>query len=340
MMKHILLLVALLLVIPLGAFAGSLTKLPGCRPMAVSHNGKYVVGSCYDAQNATTGFVWTQKKGVRKFIGNAFEVSNNGTVVGSYYPNSFGIAYTWSEQGSMRSLFEGLGYAISADGKYVGGYHEGKGVVFELTADGIAPQPAVTLQYGVYDLSADGKAAAGSGDADATEAIRFQADVWRKNKFEIHHGVGVCGVSPKGDLVLGFFDMDDEANTCRPVSLPYGEVGQALPLPNTYNSGWANAADNNHNKVGTIGNDCYYANFLQKKAVLWDHSGKLRIIDEVLASEGIDSSGIHLSIAEDISADGRIIVGMGFDENDKEVGWIVTFDRNDVCPATMSLLLN
>lgn len=70
-------------------------------------------------------------------------------------------------------------------------------------------------------------------------------------------------------------------------------------------------------------------------AFLWDQSNGMRYIKDVLEADyGYDFSGCILSQAYNISPDGRIIDGYGYDEGGNRFDWVVTIPE----PASVFLL--
>ena len=63
-------------------------------------------------------------------------------------------------------------------------------------------------------------------------------------------------------------------------------------------------------------------------AVVWDESGALRAVSDLLSNDGqAASAGWSLTRARGISADGRVIVGEGIDPEGTGRGWIVTLSE-------------
>ena len=63
-------------------------------------------------------------------------------------------------------------------------------------------------------------------------------------------------------------------------------------------------------------------------AVLWDESGALHVVSDLLSDDGkAASTGWSLTRARGISADGRVIVGEGIDPDGTARGWIVTLSE-------------
>jgi probable HAF family extracellular repeat protein len=71
-------------------------------------------------------------------------------------------------------------------------------------------------------------------------------------------------------------------------------------------------------------------------ACLWDASGRLRFVDDVLRDDyGLDLGGWELRAATAISPDGRAIVGYGKNPLGQEEAWIAVIPE----PTTLSLLV-
>jgi uncharacterized membrane protein len=59
------------------------------------------------------------------------------------------------------------------------------------------------------------------------------------------------------------------------------------------------------------------------EAMIWDAVHGPRPLADALAGLGIDTAGLTLTSANDVSDDGRVIVGEGLDENGGPEGWAV-----------------
>jgi len=77
-----------------------------------------------------------------------------------------------------------------------------------------------------------------------------------------------------------------------------------------------------------------------EKALIWDVENGTRILEDLLTVEyGLDLSDWELREANDISADGTVIVGWGINPDGFEEGWIAEIDPTPVpIPGAVWLL--
>jgi probable HAF family extracellular repeat protein len=75
------------------------------------------------------------------------------------------------------------------------------------------------------------------------------------------------------------------------------------------------------------------------EAVIWDGAHGMRSLRDVLIAQGDDLTGWTLSVAVDISADGRTIVGWGANPSGQTEAWLARLEAPAAVPAPPALVL-
>jgi uncharacterized membrane protein len=142
-------------------------------------------------------------------------------------------------------------------------------------------------------------------------------------------------VSSDGTTVVGAGDLDGPRFCCGQAFRWTDEGGmQALgDLPGGYLSSKAEAVSADGSIIVGIGS----VSVFEHRAFIWDQSHGLRELQHVLATDyGLELDGWTLTSAQDISADGRTIVGYGENPLGRREAWIVVLVPE---PAGISLAI-
>ncbi len=288
--------------VPLGTLPGFGSGLA----TGISASGRHVVG--YLTQGAVSeAFLWSAVEGMVSLgdlpggvhSSRAYNISTDGsTVVGrgdqvDNWPIVTGEAFRWTPGTGM----VGLGFSKP--------HHE---------------------DSEAWCLSADGSIIAG---LSYTNGLDGEAFIWTQ-------GAGMVGL---GDVPGGPDEFSVAADMTPDGSVIVGECSPAggyegfrwtqatgmvplgdLPGGDHYSSAFAVTADGNI----IVGMGNWDGGFGAARATIWDPMHGLRELQPVLESEyGLDLTGWTLLYANDISADGRYIIGQGFNPNGDLEAWLV-----------------
>ncbi len=332
----------------LGNFEGSGTDISVAT--GVSGDGTTVVGyaegpSRYEAFNWTAegGLVST---GVRARVpvgageivldGPTPQISQDGaTTVGAKLIGD--QAFRWTETGGEQPLGflaggnESGATGVSGDGSVIVGFGEsdlGSREAFRWTEStgmvGLGFLPGSSNYSQANEISADGSTIVGNTDSN----IGPQAFRWTLNEGMVAladytgniTSSAAFDVSPNGQFIVGYaIIMDSYFEAFR-----WTEADGMVPLGNMvsgiesdFSIAYGVSADGSV-IVGTVGPPS-----LDSVAFLWDTEHGMRTVEDVLTNDyGLDLAGWELTVASDISADGRTIVGVGRNSNGVAEAWI------------------
>ena len=293
---------------------------------AVSFDGSTIVGGVFnDMTGATEPFRWTAATGAQPIgfpvgvspsgVTAAEDVSSDGELlVGStFFPNAGLQAFRWTEStgfirlqgGILDSHFGSTATAVSDDGLTIAGTRLAPDNVAYRWTQATGAIPLGDLEGGqvgsqAIGISADGSVIVGTSDSSSSPREAF---IWTEE-------TGMVG--------LGF--LSDALSE----STPYAVTGM----------GEAVVGRNDEFTVGgpTSG----------VAAFLWTKANGMEDLQEVLENRfGLTAAldGWDLSMALDISADGRSIVGVGINPSGHEEGWLVRLDQPVFVPEPCSLFL-
>ncbi|MEM8767505.1 MAG: autotransporter domain-containing protein, partial [Pseudomonadota bacterium] len=321
--------------------AGSLNGLA----QAVSADGKVTVGTL----RFNSAFRWSADTGTQalgstmggRFSGGgALDVSGDGSVIVGWSTESFSNsqAFVWTEQtgmvgigrlpGDARSIAEG----VSADGQVVVGTStELRGSVF-LSSQAFRWTESGGM-VGLGDLeggefgsratavSADGSVVVGQGRSDrGFEAIRWTEELGMVALADLPDGrqtAFASDVSADGQVIVG---------NARAVTGPgleafrWTEDGGAVGLGDLlggefYSAAFAVNAGGNvvvGRSVDAAGDQAYR----------WTTANGMQTVADWLAESDVTLEGWRLTTANDVSAFGDVVVGVGFNPDGEFTGWI------------------
>ena len=322
--------------IPLGDLPGGAF---GSNALGVSANGGTVVGSSSATFQPVVdeAYRWTEATGMVDLgtlpgytNSRALSVSGDGSVVVGYnfrQPDVF-EAFRWTPTTGMTSLGSPgtLVSGVSADGNVVAGQ----------SVDGRALR--WTEATGFVDI---GAGAANSISSDGSVMVGVNNSLafrWKEATGQISLGTLPGGtesvaldVSADGAVVVGT-TADRFTSQAFRWTQATGMAGLGfLPGGDPYTAGRAVSADG---RV-IVGESSSLQGALGNRVFIWDEANGMRDLREVLIAQGDDLEGWRLAWATDVSADGRTIVGWGFNPEGQTEGWLAR-----LAPASQSVTID
>jgi probable HAF family extracellular repeat protein len=326
----------------------------------ISANGTTVVGGYFDA------FIWNASYGITSLGGfaganetSATAANANGSVIVGYsgtvgtspsYVDNIQAAL-WTKTGGAIGLgtlpgnTSSYAYGVSANGRVVVGYsnystsgESEQDEAFRWTkAGGMVGLGFLPGQVGgrsdATGVSANGRVVVGfAGTPGKDEAFR-----WTKAGGMVGLGYLPGGtftvaeaVSGNGRVVVGYGDSyptptNQNIQAIRWVGGTMIDIGAFFAFATNYNG----SVIVGKGDPGTpFGGD----------AVLWTAATGEESIQDLLMAEGVSTSGWTLFDATGISANGKIITGVGFDPSGNEEAWIVNLSATATpLPAALPL---
>ncbi len=324
----------LLLAVPLRAqsFEG-LGDFPGgvfaSNAQGVSDDGAVVAG--YSSRDfGGEAFRWTSDGmvGLGTFVSDgpsyAWAVSGDGsTVVGSAKWSVGDVAFRWTAGGGMQRvnlgiLQAGKALGVSASGAVVvgGGTGSGTRLAFRWTESGAEQLPS--LSQGAWTearaVSADGNVVAGTSGGEIA--------LWQNGSLTALGPGSAHGVSADGTIVVGSTSVEGQ-----PHAFIWTAAAGLVPLagfPGGLNVHAYDVSDAGELVVGIAG-----ATGAPQLAAVWTPDGRAHLVKDVLEDQGLDLTGWTLVNANGVSADGRVIVGSGYNPDGRFEGW-----RAEILPIT------
>jgi len=305
-----------------------LGQLPGgleSEALGVSADGTVVVGTAINSNGFRRAFRWTESDGMQDLgtlggvlsIGNA--VSADGQTIVGYSSNQRGqlVAFRWrngqmTALDTLSSVVLGEAYGVSADGAVISG-HSWWGSNFRaarwqgntVTNLGALPGAIASRAWGV---SGNGQVIvgasffAGSGLPEA-RAVRWQGTtIQQLGELAGYRRSWAFAASHDGSVIVGFAYADNE-------SAPSTSIRWVNGQPQ--NLGWLplNGADGSI-AYGVSGDGAIVVGNSDGRAYRWTETRGMENLNTVYAS--LLADGSQLYSAQAISADGRFIVGRGY----------------------------
>lgn len=354
--------------IPLGDLPGGLFE---SRPRGVSDDGRTVVGGSagpevylpgfpgpvYDYHATREPFIWTPNVGMERIViggqGEATDVNAGGSVVVGFASPS-DQAFRWTESEGVLPLGNPAGYdhsqayGVSADGLTVVGrsfdftpnmteafvWTVGKGMLGLGSRAGAADSKA-------WSVSSDGGVIVGGDESHAamwTDRIGPQVLDDSGIDFDIY-SLESKAVSPDGSVIVGWGGALVDNGLVTGMGWRWtAEEGVVLLDPS-----WSPASDGKYypNAASEAGEYIVGHSLNAVGAFLWDRAQGIRSLQQVLVDEyglGNALKGWTLTYANDISPNGRYIVGSGANANGDREAFLVRLDAVPE-PASGILLL-
>lgn len=314
----------------------------------VSGDGRTVVGE----GNTSTGYeAFRWKNGVMSGLGflpgaedtsAAFDVSFDGSVIiGTSRSSLLTEAFRW-ENGTMTGLGDLPGggprseaRAVSADGSVIVGLSgtdaPTEAFIWEGGAIASAGIPAGFQTTILGAISASGLKMVGS----ATKPLSGGSEV-----LVVDNGLtstfspfgafnsGAGSISGNGEVIVGAYH--GTSVTC-PSNCIQGFVHQSgiSTTLNDFGLGSSPTAVSYDGSVivGLVTGLSLGPNFNPNHAVIWRNGGQIQFIQDLLTDLNVQSAnGWQLAIATDVSDDGSVIVGWGFNPDGNEEAWIINLN--------------
>lgn len=286
-------------------------------------------------------------------ISEAFGVSGDGSVVvgrgeydrypvvippfGDIYIEEKKAAFRWTAESGLQSLHpysretpNSVATAITADGQTIFGVHghsiyvHGKDSFRWTESEGLQPAPIP-----VNDASSDGNVLVGIG-ATPGQLPGYVLRWTPANGIEellIPDGLSFedappLQISGDGNVVWGNRHRMYDRQRHPYIWTEAGGYETLLPdMPAGINIKFV---DTNHDGMLFVGEHHDFDPPHTWRAILWNDSGGITFLDELLPKFGIDLTGWQLQRATGVSADGSVIVGRGFNPDGQHSSWIVT----------------
>ncbi|MDX2115839.1 MAG: hypothetical protein SFZ24_09525, partial [Planctomycetota bacterium] len=326
-----------------------------CSASAVSADGSTIVGFGTNAQR-TEAVRWRndipEPLGVLpgRTTSNAIELSGDGAIiVGSSGPFPSSLAFRW-EAGLMTEVpilpgsTSNSANAISRDGRVISGwsyntagftafrYENASLSVLSDIPGGVAEDSAVSAA-----INFDGSIIAGRGRSPGFfyEACRWVAPSTAAIPMgDLAGGAAhseIDAMNADGSVMVGYANSAQQSGGLWGEAARWVNNGPAQSLgdlPGGSFNGYAFGVSDNGNTI--VG---YSNTSLGNEAFIWNPESGIRNLRLVLEADfGLDLSGWLLTIATDVSADGRTIVGVGTNPAGQPQAWVVRF-APPFCPG-------
>lgn len=326
--------------------------IKGLVPSYLSNDGQTIVGYYIRSDGNPEAFRWRTSDGLLglgdlpsgRFESDAFGCSVDGSVVfGEGRVATGSRPMRWTETAGMIDLFPDHAFYIqpfavdcSEDGQIVVGsaqvYEETVSVIWNngnIHVLGLMPDAMGTNIRENFPIacSPDGTRLIGYGYHPDFGIFHGANSIWSWSNddgfedFLAPIGGDLAKFSANAyvseDLscvVVGFVDWNDGGI----LRWREGAGIDLLEYPGKSSTAWQSSADGNIVIGSNIGLDNV------SRAVIWDAFGKMHILDDLLASTGIDTGGRELLSASAISPDGRSIAGQLPLEDNKSIAYHVT----------------
>jgi probable HAF family extracellular repeat protein len=331
----------------------------GSEAYRVDATGSAVVGSSA-TNNGSAGFLWNETDGMQAIL-HATEAralsSNGGVVVGNVVSPTLGVTepFRWTATGSLELLGIPPGEIagtptfavdVSDDGSLIAGttIFRGKYQAYRWTESegflGLGDLSGGMETSAASAISADGNIIVGASKSPSgQEAFRWTSQSGIVGIGDLPGGQfssEAIGISPEGLVVIGASDSSAGREAFRWTETS-GMEGLGFLSSSPFESVAIAATHSGQAIVGFSGihND--------RRAFVWTETVGMLPLQEVLINRyGLVAElvGWQLTIAYDISPDGRFIVGSGLNPDGNTEAWLVRLDRPIYIPepATLALL--
>jgi probable HAF family extracellular repeat protein len=288
----------------------------------------------------------------------AYAANQDGTVAAGYAiivpPYADIEIFRWTASGGIQILGDIAGGAtnstargISADGNIIVGFGSSAASTalcgicqeaFKWTADtgivGLGDLPGGNLDSRAYAISGNGGVIVGAGTSAVGVAPTTWDDTGIHNLGYLPQGgfaaQGWCNaVNYDGSVIVGVSSSVNGATEAFRWSASGGGtmIGLGdLPGGPFQSQAWA-VSDDGQIVVGQATVEGGLLGAGQSVAFIWDAAHGIRDLKQVLTGAGLNLSNWLLTSARAISADGRVIAGIGINPNGDGEGWIATLPR-------------
>lgn len=266
-----------------------------CKPSAASYDGDIIVGTTRDWES----FFWTADSGLIRigdlpggdFYSIASDISYDGSVIIGQGKSSNGFeAFRWTTKRGMQGL-----------GDLPGGTFDSRG--FAVSPDG-------SIVVG-QSRSGNGREAFVWTESGGMVGLGTLPGSWESSAY---------GVSEDGSVIVGrCYSGKSEAFRWTAAT---GMVGLGAPAGESVYS-WAKDVSPDGSVI--VGCNSTKSGW---EAFIWDESDGMRNLKKVLEEEyGLDLTGWTLTWANEVSADGTVIVGRGYNPAGQREGWVVMLPK-------------
>jgi uncharacterized membrane protein len=308
--------------------------------LAISDDGRVVVGRSSSAHSSEEGFVWTKASGLRPLLGaggahiggEPRAVSAGGSIIGGKIVSGGNLAAArwtqgtgWVElddlegggTGSQVLAMSGNGEVLVGWGTSANGLESARWTGSKVT--NLGDLPGGRVGSAAAAVSADGAAVAGTGTtAQGPELYLWKAETGMVALGELaggQFGSEPFGMSPSGGTIVGKSESAHGTEAFR-----WMKAGGMQGLGDLSGGDFTSIAfdvSDDGTIVGTgTGND-------GAVAVVWDAKNGIRAMKDVLLAAGAaDVQRWQLTEATGISGDGRTVIGNGTNPQGALEGWV------------------
>jgi len=326
---------------------GSQAGIYDARATAISGDGTTVVGWGGDGTGHDVAFSWTLAEGMVNLGtipgGGRFTVANDVSADGSVivgnarFADPIGYAAViWTAAAGHRVLstsapgFQvGEATAVSADGTVVVGAGTWNGNVLPAESFRWSASSGATPLGRIDDNPFGNRAFAVSGDGavvvgSSGPSFPAEAFIWSEpggiRSLGFTNPSAARAISSDGRYIIG---ADGRVGSMR-----WSARGGVTPLEGISPSA---ISDDGRTIVGSVrgAGD-------ESSAVLWDEDSHVRLLEDILENDlGLELGGWRLLAATDVSADGTVIVGRGYNPGGRPESFVAIIPE----PATVWLLI-
>jgi uncharacterized membrane protein len=314
---------------------GILPESTGCIPAAISADGKVIVGHCFEAQRA---FRWERASGITRLGSATTKAWATATdalgavTVGTSLHNDCPDCQEF--QRAFRSgaaAVEDLGLPETKNNAVATGISADAGVIVGYAYGGLADDYlgfSWTQQNG-FKLGGPGSPLAVSADGLVTVGIQNnrRAARWTRQGEAIELPAAVANetlsiayaVDADGSIVVG-----GSWSTTVTAAVRWTEDGGVTSFqPQAGDVYAAFYATNGDGSIAVgVSHSVRPPTVAGGHALIWDEARGLRTLESDLARAGVDVGDWQLVHAYAVSADGRVISGVGTNPNGQAEGWI------------------
>jgi probable HAF family extracellular repeat protein len=335
----------------LGTLPGDVTSLG----LALSNNGRVVVGGSFDASGSAHAFRWTATTGMVALgalppdFPNSEALATNAdgsVIVGIALFFDERLAFRWTQATGVQALTpvtaptRAISAAgISARGNVITGaaaVTTGLPEIYRWTSSGgVVPLGAQSSQAGNdmrWGVSFKGDLIAGTAANEDHHDFAFRwtavTGVVALPMLPSAIESGASGVSKHGDVIVGFNRFGDNSReaTIWDQTQPHG-LGM---LDDDFTSVALKTSKQGHVIVGASSESCLGCSAAH--AVIWDRRRHIHDLREVLVEAGLgqELEGWSLVEANGVSDDGRVVSGIGINPDEHTEAFVAT-----ICPQLL-----
>ena len=319
----------------LGLYPGGIYS----RAFGISADGSTIVGQVSNSQRGHQAAVWTADSGFtllpdNHYLSTAHSVSHDGTRIigvvqgstafqsrlGSFWERENG-EYT---QNTITRLFHAA--EVSDDGRFIAGHDQKTGVFgYRWQSDDmwqiLGDLPGGAYYAAPYDISGDGSVIVGTSQGDYRQAMRWTESGGMVGLGDLPGGTQdsqAFAVSGDGEVVVGISRTAAGMAGFRWTEADgmqlMGEASHVDELNYPQSITYSGDVVVGHSRSGT-----------NETALLWTLDHGARNLKELLSVDySLDLTGWDLKSIQDITPDGRVMVGYGVNPDGQTEAWMVS----------------